>query len=183
VEDDSQTVQISYARSENNDKDSQRTILSLVKFNHIDVSTPTRTRFSLIEPVPSPQSPGAPIVVVEDDDHTVTSDVGSERSQHRIMILNDIEEQVRSWTIESEGSAETRSTAPSSYVSLLRHQRQNSHDTVKEQRNGRQFSEVELSYLDYVLDALYHLIVSSALDKSGVQYRNTFAWRFHVTEP
>lgn len=120
--------------------------------------------------------------MVVEDDHTVASDVGSERSQHGTIILADIEEQVRSWKIESEGSVETGSTAPSSYVSLLRHQRQNSHETPEEQRNGKQFSDSELFYLEYVVEALYNLIVDSALDKSGVQYRNTFAWRFHVTE-
>jgi len=47
-------------------------------------------------------------------------------------------------------------------------------------RGSRRFNAAELAYLNFVIDRLYHLILDSALEKSGVQYRNTFAWKFHV---
>jgi hypothetical protein len=103
-------------------------------------------------------------------------------------IISDIDDEILSWQTsgDTRGSQDTQSTyaqpthtSPAvTFASILRHQRQDSNETVKSA--SKQFSELELRYLNYVLETLYHLIVEAALDKSGVQYRNTFAWKFHV---
>ena len=77
-------------------------------------------------------------------------------------------------------SEDTQSTAASPFISILRYKKKSPEGTAKEQSSAKQFTASELSYLEHVLDALYKLIVGTALDKSGVQYRNTFAWRYLV---
>jgi len=99
------------------------------------------------------------------------------------VIITNLEEQLRTWSINSEqskASEGTSSTIPSPYISLLRHQKKGSQGVSREQAGVKMLNESELSYLEYVLEAMYKLIVGNALDKSGVQYRNTFAWRYLV---
>jgi hypothetical protein len=99
------------------------------------------------------------------------------------IILTDLEEQLRTWSLNSEGSKgtdNTRSTVGTPYISLLRHQKKSSDEIANSNVDVKMFTEPELSYIGYVVDALYALIVDSALDKSGVQYRNTFAWKYLV---
>jgi hypothetical protein len=97
----------------------------------------------------------------------------------RAKILTDLEEQLRNWSIneDSADSEGTASTLPTPHVSIPRHQKTDSQDTIK---GGKIFTEQEVVYLNYVLDALYILIVGRALDPAGVQYRSTFAWKFQV---
>jgi hypothetical protein len=54
------------------------------------------------------------------------------------------------------------------------------HDVIRTHSKGRKFNQSEISYLNYVIESLYQLIVDTALDNNGIQYRNTFAWRFQV---
>jgi len=99
------------------------------------------------------------------------------------IILTDLEEQLRTWSLNSEGSkgtGNTRTTVGTPYISLLRHQKKNSEGISNPNAGVKVFSESELSYIGNVVDAFYTLIVDSALDKSSVQYRNTFAWKYLV---
>lgn len=99
------------------------------------------------------------------------------------IILTDLEDQLRTWSLNSEnskGTDNTRSTVGTPHISLLRHQKKSSDGIPNPNVGVKMFTEPELSYIGYVVDALYTLIVHSALDKSGVQYRNTFAWKYLV---
>jgi len=112
-------------------------------------------------------------------------------------MIDQINEQIREWSLsgDSANSDDTRSTTPIprstareppsttplTYNNLRRHQKKESKDSARLHTPGREFTSAELKWLEYVVNELYALIVDKALDtKSGVQYRNTFAWRFQV---
>jgi len=65
------------------------------------------------------------------------------------------------------------STTSIPFASILRHQKKNG-------LVARQCTIAELTYVENVVRVLYKLIIEKALSESGVQYRNTFAWKFHV---
>ena len=101
---------------------------------------------------------------------------GAGAPSQQTIVLPDLEEQLRSWSIKSDSkiSEGTQSTTASPYISILRHQKKGSEGAPKEPNSVKQFTASELSYLEYVLDTMYKLIVGTALDKSGVQYRKYF---------
>jgi len=66
-------------------------------------------------------------------------------------------------------------TAPIPLSAIQRHHRQNSNTSARQP-----LSQDELRYLAYVVEALATLVIASALSDEGVQYRNTFAWKFVV---
>ena len=130
---------------------------------------------------PDFDSPG--VEDVDEDPRSASGSVDRSRApSQQTTVLPDLEEQLRSWTIQSDSkiSEGTQSTTASPHISILRHQKKGSEGAAKEPNSVKQFTASELSYLEYVLDAMYKLIVGTALDKSGVQYRNTFAWRYLV---
>jgi hypothetical protein len=151
-------------------------------FNCTDLRTPTNARGNSDVRVGTPLSIHSSSSVAGDtyakDDTSITSANESLSQNDRMQMLAVLEEEIRKWKI-SEGSIDTESTVASSHTSILRY-RKEPEDAVRHESGGKQFSETELAYLDYVVNELYNLIVDSALDKSGVQYRNTFAWRFQV---
>jgi hypothetical protein len=98
-------------------------------------------------------------------------------------ILNELEQHFDQFNLSETVSRDSQSTSTSNtYPSIRRHQRKHSQDTTKESID-KTFTESELGYLEYVVNELYKLIVNNALDESGVQYRNTFAWKFQVFIP
>jgi hypothetical protein len=56
---------------------------------------------------------------------------------------------------------------------IQRHQRQTSNTSTR-----GPWTLIELGYLTYIIEALHTLIISSAFSDDGLQYRNTFAWKF-----
>ena len=106
-------------------------------------------------------------------------------SGRKDQILSEIEQQFQNWNLSDETirvSRDTESTVPLPHASMiLRHQRKDSGDTIRYHPTGRTFTEWEIMYLQYVIDRLYALIIDTALDyNSGIQYRNTFVWKFQV---
>lgn len=95
--------------------------------------------------------------------------------------LTELEDELRSWTIESGSTvSEGSQSAPARpRVSIHRFAKIPQNVPVEDVQ-GREFTEAEYAYIEFVLDNLYDLIIASALDRSGVQYRNTFAWRYLV---
>ena len=121
-----------------------------------------------------------------------------ERPIRGVEMIDQINEHIREWSLSGDsthsddthstdpiprsGVQNTRSTTPLTYDSLRRHQKKESKDSGRLHTPGREFTSAELKWLEYVVNELYVLIVDKALDtKSGVQYRNTFAWRFQVS--
>jgi hypothetical protein len=96
-------------------------------------------------------------------------------------VMMDIEAQIRDWRIsdDSNGRGESPSTVPIPLSSIKVHQKKESKTRFAES-NGKEFTEKEAEYLQYVVTEMYKIIVASALGSSGVQYRNTIAWSFHV---
>jgi hypothetical protein len=125
--------------------------------------------------LPSPRTPK--VTSFEDGSQEETP------TPRRARLIDDIDEQLRSWrsSEDTAQSAGSTSTIAIPQISVQKHQKPGS--DVGTNTGGRKLNEHEVAYLDFVLETLYGLIVSSALDKSGIQYRNTFAWRFHVTIP
>jgi len=96
--------------------------------------------------------------------------------------MMDIETQIRDRRIsdDSNGSSDgTQPTAPIPLSSIKFHQKKESKTRFAESK-GKEFTEKETEYLQYVVTEMYKIIVASALGSSGVQYRNTIAWSFHV---
>jgi hypothetical protein len=93
---------------------------------------------------------------------------------------------ITNWTTgveleEPRTSQGTGSTDPLPLEAVFsRYQRQDSVDSIRSAPIGRTFSESEILYVNYVIENLYQLIVETALDNAGIQYRNTFAWKFQV---
>lgn len=90
----------------------------------------------------------------------------------RAKIRTEVDKQMCNLSIIGD-SEDTESTIPTPSASILRHQK-------KKGLEARQFTDAEMTYLENVVRALCNFIIEKALDKSGVQYRNTFAWKFHV---
>jgi hypothetical protein len=158
--------------------------------HHIDLNSPSQLRSNSSAGMgPSPRGPHFPdfdsegVEGIEEDPRLAGESVdSSQASIQQTIILTDLDENFRSWSIKSISkiSGDTQSTTAPPYISILRHQKKGSVGAAKEPTNVKQFTAPELSYLEHVLDAMYKLIVGTALDKSGVQYRNTFAWRYLV---
>lgn len=158
--------------------------------HHLDLNSHSQFRSNIsAEMGSSPQGPYFPnfdsagVEDLEEDPRSVGGSVDrSQAPSQQTIILTDLEEQLRNWSIKSDSkiSEDTQSTTASPYISILRHQKKCSEGAVKGPTSTKQFTASELSYLEHVLDAMYKLIVGTALDKSGVQYRNTFAWRYLV---
>ena len=154
----------------------------------------------------SPVRGRSPLPTCDDTASTVAVDKFEQRSRG-VEIIDQLNEHIRDWSFSGESShsddtgstaPETRSTTqvprstvqdagsttPLAYETILRHQKKESKDSGRLHTAGREFTSAELKWLDYVVNELYTLIVEKALDtKSGVQYRNTFAWRFQVLPP
>lgn len=105
----------------------------------------------------------------------------------RTRILAELSHQMANWSLDPQSQSENRrnstSTLPTPSItvpiplsSIQRHQRQNSNTMAR-----APMSQAELTYLAYVVEALATLVIASALSDEGVQYRNTFAWKFVVT--
>lgn len=98
-------------------------------------------------------------------------------------MMSEIQDQIQSWNISGycRASQDTASTVALSYKpASAPHKKTDSEATIRNSENGKTYTDSEELYLKFVLDELYHLITATALDKSGIQYRNTFAWKFHV---
>ena len=98
-------------------------------------------------------------------------------------MMSEIQDQIQSWNISGycRASQDTASTVALSYKpASATHKKADSEATIRNSENGKTYTDSEELYLKFVLDELYHLITATALDKSGIQYRNTFAWKFHV---
>jgi hypothetical protein len=97
-------------------------------------------------------------------------------------LLNSIEEQMQQWSIsdDARGSQDTRSTMPLPVDGILRHQKRESEDTIKEKLSPKQYSSTEVQYLRHVLNYLSKFLVERAFGESGIRYRQTFCWKFYV---
>jgi hypothetical protein len=99
--------------------------------------------------------------------------------------VSGIEEKMQQWNISDNvrGSQDSYSTIPSPADAILRHQKRESEDTIKERVGPKQYVNSEVSYLRHVLDYLTEFLVEQAFSDSGIRYRNTFCWKFHVKPP
>lgn len=100
--------------------------------------------------------------------------------EHQDIRLKDLEDEILSFTIESastvsESGSQTGPSRPR--VSILRFAKVPQTITPPESPD-KEFTDAEYAYIEFVLDNLYDIILATALDQSGVQYRNTFAWRY-----
>lgn len=112
----------------------------------------------------------------------------SSEDPRRTQILDELRHQMANWSVDPasqcprddrRNSSSTLprqvDTAPIPLSAIQRHQRQNSNTSARPP-----LSQDELRYLAYVVEALATLVIASALSDEGVQYRNTFAWKFVV---
>jgi hypothetical protein len=144
---------------------------------------------------------------IADDEAFPVAIESFEQPSRGVEIIDQLNEHIRDWSFSGESThsddtrstapetrsttqvprstvQDTRSTTPLAYDTILRHQKKESKDSGRLHTAGREFTPAELQWLDYVVQELYTLIVEKALDtNSGVQYRNTFAWRFKVHAP
>ena len=117
--------------------------------------------------------------------NTEDNEQDSSAANPNAKILSDIDDQIQNWHLfdDTRISQDTGSTIPLPHASILKHQKKDSNGTIKNHHTGRPFTEPEMLYLSHVLNSLCELIVGTALNKSAIQYRNTFAWKFHVPGP
>jgi hypothetical protein len=94
-------------------------------------------------------------------------------------MLNELEQHFEQFNLSDTGSTHSHSTTSNNYATVRRHQRQHSKEAPNDRDKG--FTEAELGYLGFVVDELFNLVIRNALDDhNGVQYRNTFAWKYQV---
>ena len=100
--------------------------------------------------------------------------------EHPDIRLTDLEDEILSLTIESNSTVSesgSQSGPSRPRVSILRFAK-TPQSTPPPESSNKEFTVAEYAYIEFVLDNLYDIIIASALDQSGVQYRNTFAWRY-----
>jgi hypothetical protein len=145
-----------------------------ISISNASVSDPAPLAFANFEFPPVPEREG---------EKAGSIDIYSTSSTQLDDITSEIQDQIEMWSLSDtlRASQDTTSTIPASQLSKFHPTDSASGESLSNAgRWGRRFNDTEVAYLKYVLDHLYNLIVHSALEESGVQYRNTFAWKFHV---
>jgi hypothetical protein len=154
-----------------------------------------RTASDTVNPSPLSQThfrnPTVEDIPDENSSSTSTSIAYDSPSEdpRRTQILAELSHQMANWSLDPSSQSPSRDdrrnssstipvpseSQPLPLSSIQRHQRQTSNMSAR-----APLTTDELRYLAYVVEALATLVIASALSEDGVQYRNTFAWKFVV---